>query len=182
MKTKSELIKFMKNKLDKQNIKEGLWNNRQYTNLPNEEFKIVHSVGNFKRYYYYISNYGRVLIVDVEDNEPQKTLMFDSNLSNEKCQLIPIQNGYLDSKTKLKFDIPKLATETDVYKFTVEAGWLDSGKDAEIKQLAQKIVDSGMCQNDRLEVHHINNNPSDNSIENLIWLPRSIHQHLHNQE
>ena len=172
----------MKNELANQGIAFEFLNNRQYETIKNEEFRMVHSVGNFKRYYYYISNLGNVLVFDAEEKDAPIVLNVDSDLQKEKYQIIPVQNGYLNTANiNLKFDIPKLATETDVYTFTIEAGWLDIDEAAEIKKLAQKIVKSNY-PNDRLEVHHINNNPSDNSIKNLIWLPKSIHQLIHTKQ
>ena len=66
----------------------------------------------------------------------------------------------------------------------IEAGWLDEyEEDRKAKENAEKIVkhniDSKEYSNDRIELHHIDNNPSNNNLKNLIWVPKSIHQTLH---
>ena len=56
----------------------------------------------------------------------------------------------------------------------IEAGWLDDTPD---KKMAEAIVNNN--PNDRIELHHIDDNSSNNRLENLIWVPKSIHQKLH---
>ena len=50
------------------------------------------------------------------------------------------------------------------------------------KEIADDIVNSPNFKHDRLEIHHINNRPDDNRVDNLIWLPRSIHCQAHKYE
>lgn len=69
----------------------------------------------------------------------------------------------------------KLATNEDIYKFMAGAGWLEKeGDDKEYK----KMIDEKFNE-ESLEIHHINNNPNDNRVENLVYLPRSIHCKAH---
>ena len=156
------------------------WEDTEKRFLEQEQFKQLHKVRNFKEYCYYISNYGRVLVVYDAKEDFKKTIDKDTGFPND-CEIIPVKNGYL---AKDKFEGVALNTTTDVYNFMIEAGWLDEyEKDRKAKENAEKIVkhniENNIYPNDRIELHHIDNNPSNNCLDNLIWVPKSIHQTLH---
>ena len=139
------------------------------------KFKQLHNVRNFKEYCYYISNLGRVMVVKDSNGkwENKVEIKKDSNFSWNNCWIIPVKKGYLENIEDLDID---LNTTTDVYNFMIEAGWLDDTPD---KKMAEAIVNNN--PNDRIELHHIDNNPSNNCLDNLIWVPKSIHQKLHSK-
>ena len=94
-------------------------------------------------------------------------------------EIIPVKNGYL---TKEQFEGVDLNTTTDVYNFMIEAGWLDNTEDKKrAKKIVEYNVENNIYSNDRIELHHIDNNPSNNYLDNLIWVPKSIHQTLHSK-
>jgi hypothetical protein len=192
MKTRKELIEILKEKANK--IEIDYTNNNIYVNKPwndktqdlltecdEQEFRLVHSVSNSSNYYYYISNIGRVIVVNTNRANP---CIKNNELNKYKYWFISIKNGYL-STSDLDKNFPniKIATYTDVYSFMIEAGWLEDSEDEENdKSLSLQIVNYNKEKeylNDRIEVHHIDNNPSNNNVKNLIWLPKSIHQKLH---
>ena len=198
-KTREDIIKILNGEAEK--INNSLneippeWNIDEFKLINGEiEFKLVHSVGSWSCYYYFVSNIGRVIVVKTNEASDEikmgekKTIKFDDSekINKSNCWFIPIENGYL-SKSVLEEspDQIKLTTTTDIYKFMIEAGWLDYGDDyvdnKNCKELASKIVDNNIKngESDRLEVHHIDNNPSNNNIKNLIWVPQSIHKLLH---
>lgn len=164
------------------------WENTSKDFLDNEEFKQLHKIRNNNTHYYYISNYGRVLVAYNSDG------IFKDRINSKEelptiCEIIPVKNGYL---TKEQFEGVDLNTTTDVYNFMIEAEWWKdedilkkAGLTKEDLARAEKIVkyniDSKEYSNDRIELHHIDNNPSNNSLKNLIWVPRSIHQKLHSK-
>lgn len=185
MKSKDELLKELSEKVIKirENFKENdriedFWNitKEELLTKPKEKsFRLVYSVGSWKKFYYYISNCGRVIVVKTEE-VPKKEI---TKLKGFEYCFIKIKNGYLNDG-ECSFPEVKLTNTTDIYKFMIEAGWLEENCG---KENAEKIVEynikSGEYINDRLEVHHIDNNPSNNSVNNLIWLPKSIHQRVH---
>lgn len=78
MKTRKEIMKLMEEKAKNlksqkhnENIEKDVcdcntpkyWENTTPSFLDEEEFRIVHKVGNFNKYCYYISNLGRVMVV-----------------------------------------------------------------------------------------------------------------------
>ena len=161
------------------------WENTSKDFLDNEVFKRLHKIRNNNTHYYYISNYGRVLVAF------DKVWKFKDRINSKEelptiCEIIPVKNGYL---TKKQFEGVDLNTTTDVYNFMIEAEWWKdedilkkAGLTKEDLTMAEKIVkyniDSKKYSNDRIELHHIDNNSSNNSLKNLIWVPRSIHQNL----
>lgn len=92
------------------------------------------------------------------------------------------QNGYIinpDNSNSPYIKIVhreiKLAINEDIYKFMAGAGWLEyDDEDKKYKDEIEKAFET-----ESLEIHHINNNPNDNRIENLVYLPRSIHCKAH---
>ena len=164
------------------------WENTSKDFLVNEVFKRLHKIRNNNTHYYYISNYGRVLVAYNSDGIFKDIINSKEELPTI-CEIIPVKNGYL---TKEQFEGVDLNTTTDVYNFMIEAEWWKdedilkkAGLTKEDLATAEKIVkyniDSKESSNDRIELHHIDNNPSNNSLKNLIWVPRSIHQMLHSK-
>lgn len=187
MKTREEImqemeqkIKDLKSQKHNANIEKDLsdcntpkyWENTSTTFLDKEEFKQLHKIRNNNTHYYYISNYGRVLVAFDKDGKFKDIIKSKAELPTI-CEIIPVKNGYL---AKDKFEGVDLNTTTDVYNFMIEAGWLDNTED---KKRAERIVEYN--SNDRIELHHIDNNPSNNYLDNLIWVPKSIHQTLHSK-
>ena len=146
------------------------WENTSKDFLVNEVFKRLHKIRNNNTHYYYISNYGRVLVAYNSDGIFKDIINSKEELPTI-CEIIPVKNGYL---AKDQFEGVDLNTTTDVYNFMIEAGWLDDTPD---KKMAEAIVNNN--PNDRIELHHIDDNSSNNSLKNLIWVPKSIHQKLH---
>ena len=155
------------------------WENTSTTFLDNEVFKQLHKIRNNNTHYYYISNYGRVLVAFDKDGKFKDIIKSKAELPTI-CEIIPVKkNGYL---AKDKFEGVDLNTTTDVYNFMIEAGWLDNTEDKKrAKKIVEYNVENNIYSNDRIELHHIDNNPSNNSLENLIWVPKSIHQTLHSK-
>lgn len=187
MKTREEIMQLMEEKAKNlksqkhnENIAKDLsdcntpkyWKNTSKDFLDNEEFKQLHKIRNNNTHYYYISNYGRVLVAFDKDGKFKDIIKSKAELPSE-CEIIPVKNGYLE---KNEFKEVALNTSTDVYNFMIEAGWLDNTPD---KKRAEEIVEYNVNSNDRIELHHIDNNPSNNCLKNLIWVPKSIHQTLH---
>ena len=205
MKTREEIMKLMEEKaknLKSQkhnaNIEKDVcdcntpkyWENTTPSFLDEEEFRIVHKVGNFNKYCYYISNLGRVMVVKDSSGEWENKTVINkkTNFDWKNCWLIPVKDGYLSEKAKnIVIDDENsitLSTLTDVYKFMMETDWLDTDpKNQKAKEKANEIVEynkkNNTDSNDRVELHHIDNNPSNNCVDNLIWVPKSIHQTLH---
>ncbi len=191
MNKREELIKILKEEANKietenNNSQNEVWNSKEIKLNGETEFKHVQPVGSWRRYHYYISNLGRVIVVKTDNPEDiKKTVNLSDLKPNKDFCFIQIDNGYLkDSVLKIDNNEIKLTTTTDVYKFMVEAGWLDDDEGKESKDLSVKIVNNNINKGtyDRLEVHHIDNNPSNNNKDNLIWLPKTIHQHQHNSK
>ena len=186
MKTRKEIMKLMDEQIEKFDTVK-YWENTSKDFLDEEdEFKQLHKVRNFKEYCYYISNLGRVMVVKDSNGEWENKVEIkkDSNFSWNNCWIIPVKNGYLENTLIDNDKNIALNTTTDVYNFMIEAGWLDEyEEDRKAKENAEKIVkhniDSKEYSNDRIELHHIDNNPSNNNLKNLIWVPKSIHQTLH---
>lgn len=187
MKTREEIMQLMEEKaknLKSQkhnaNIEKDLsdcntpkyWENTSTTFLDDEVFKQLHKIRNNNTHYYYISNYGRVLVAYNSEGIFEDKINSEAELPTT-YEIIPVKNGYL---AKDKFKGVALNTTTDVYNFMIEAGWLDNTPD---KKRAEEIVEYNVNSNDRIELHHIDNNPSNNCLDNLIWVPKSIHQTLH---
>lgn len=148
-------------------------------------------------YFYYISNLGRALIVDISDGEIKKyhdnttkeTLFFEKNhlpknclKVNTNCSFLVIKNGYfIDTipSTSTEYTINK---SDGVHKFVAYdntqepcgADWLcdDKSKNFSRKLIYLKIYEKP------IELHHINGNPSDNRRDNLIFLPKALHNEL----
>lgn len=164
------------------------WENTSKDFLDNEVFKQLHKIRNNNTHYYYISNYGRVLVAFDKDGKFKDIIKSEAELPTI-CEIIPVKNGYL---AKDQFEGVDLNTTTDVYNFMIEAEWWKdedilkkAGLTKEDLATAEKIVkyniDSKESSNDRIELHHIDNKPSNNSLKNLIWVPKSIHQKLHSK-
>ncbi len=134
-----------------------------YKNLKNESFRFVHSVNNRRKYRYCVSNYGRVIVVVMDDNlwnikEQNKEISFDTVLNESNCKLIQSNNGKLAEKIIcINNEQIDIASETDIYKLMEEAGWIEKN----------------------LIPHHINNDPDDNRVSNLMYLQAGIHSHVH---
>lgn len=154
------------------------WEDTSKDFLDNEVFKRLHKIRNNNTHYYYISNYGRVLVAFDKDGKFKDIIKSKAELPTT-YEIIPVKNGYLAKK---QFEGVDLNTTIDVYNFIIEAGWLDNTED---KKMAEKIVEynveNNIYSNDRIELHHIDNNSSNNSLKNLIWVPKSIHQTLHSK-
>ena len=154
------------------------WENTSTTFLDNEVFKRLHKIRNNNTHYYYISNYGRVLVAYNSDG------IFKDRINSKEelptiCEIIPVKNGYL---TKKQFEGVDLNTTTDVYNFMIEAGWLDNTEDKKMSErIVEYNVENNIYSSDRIELHHIDNNPSNNYLDNLIWVPKSIHPTLHSK-
>ena len=135
-------------------------------------------IRNNNTHYYYISNYGRVLVAFDKDEKFKDIIKSEAELPTI-CEIIPVKNGYL---AKEQFEGVALNTTTDVYNFMIEAGWLDNTEDKKrAKKIVEYNVENNIYSNDRIELHHIDNNPSNNYLDNLIWVPKSIHQTLHSK-
>ena len=177
MLSKEAIMKLMDEQIEKIDTVK-YWEDTEKRFLKREQFKQLHKVRNFKEYCYYISNYGRVLVAFDKDGKFKDKINSEAELPTT-YEIIPVKNGYL---AKDNFQGVTLNTSTDVYNFMIEAGWLDNTED---KENAKKIVDynieNNIYPNDRIELHHIDNNPSNNYLENLIWVPKSIHQTLHSK-
>lgn len=178
MQQMEQKIKDLKSQKHNANIEKDLsdcntpkyWENTSTTFLDDEVFKQLHKIRNNNTHYYYISNYGRVLVAFDKDGKFKDIIKSEAELPTT-YEIIPVKNGYL---TKEQFEGVDLNTTTDVYNFMIEAGWLDDTPD---KKMAEAIVNNN--PNDRIELHHIDDNSSNNRLENLIWVPKSIHQKLH---
>ncbi|MBO6088267.1 hypothetical protein J6P92_08000 [bacterium] len=146
--------------------------------LPNEKgFKFAGYTRRTK-YYYFVSNIGRFLIVkwnskkELDINNVYKTEIFEEN----KCWVI-----YQNPDT-LCLDIARLKnthkehegyvynSSTPLYNFVGET-WL---QDEYVK--AKSIA---IDENDRIELHHIDGNNLNCSCDNLIYIPNSIHACVH---
>ena len=187
MKTREEIMQQMEQKIKdlksskhNANIEKDLsdcntpkyWENTSTTFLDKEVFKQLHKIRNNNTHYYYISNYGRVLVAYNSEGIFEDKINSEAELPTT-YEIIPVKNGYL---AKDKFEGVALNTTTDVYNFMIEADWLDNTED---KKMAERIVEYN--SSDRIELHHIDNNPSNNYLDNLIWVPKSIHQTLHSK-
>ena len=166
---------------------EVYWNSIDSNNLYNKYediegevgFKFAHCVGTWRTSYFYCtSNLGRVLIVNLKDEKIKKVyesnldtvLMFNKELNDKNCELIEIKDGFIANKNINKFgNMLDLTNEKNIYEFVRDSGWLEND---DSKKIALKF-------SDKIEIHHINNCPNDNRIDNLIYLPKSIHSYSH---
>jgi len=125
--------------------------------IDDEIFKPAWHARNCGELWYYASNYGRVILTP-KNAEEIKIKSF------KNIPLLKIKNGYLTSD---KFNV---ALYTDVYVFVTEAFWEEFSDEYETlkRNFPNKV----------LELHHINNNPNDNRLGNLIYLPNSIHSYV----
>ena len=115
------------------------------------------------------------LIYDDNKEVDIKNLSFGKN-----AWVINIINGYL-SDENLPYKLPNncnISKYTDVYRFTAVAYCEILEKDNEklIENFNKNYPDK---KNIVLGLHHINGNPSDNRISNLIYLPKFIHDVVH---
>jgi len=134
----------------------------QKNKIDDEIFKPAWQTRNCDGLWYYASNYGRVILTEKNAKEIKI-----ENL--EKFNWLKIKNGYLTNEGLQKSH--NVALYTDVYVFVAEAFREEFSK--EYTELERNFPD------ERLELHHINNNPNDNRVDNLIYLPRSIHAYAH---
>lgn len=156
-------------------------------NNENETFKIAHNVGAWSKYYYCVSNMGRVFIIQTKEPITKNNVLEsvklkytnnklssnDNNITVEDQWLINISDGYMVLSEKKLPEGVNFAKEKDVYELVRDAGLLNDENKDEIERIA-KEMNAG-----RLEIHHINNHPNDNRVENLMWLPKLIHQYAH---
>lgn len=128
--------------------------------IKDEKFEYAWKPRNADGYSYYASNYGRIKLAKNEND-----------LKNEK--FIIIKNGYL-----VNTNVPCTVSEyTDIYYFISYAF-----RDYKELKLSETLIKNNYPQdnfNNRMELHHINNNPNDNRLINLIYLPKFIHAKAH---
>lgn len=154
-----QLIKNLKKLSNNKNIYEG---------KSEEYFKYVWKARSCGGKSYYASNIGRVILTDRIYSKEKISIKYLKK-QNQKYYNVVIENGYLTTK-----GLPedwKIALHTDVYKFVKEAFKEEFLE--EINKLKKYFP------NEKLELHHINNNPDDNRLSNLIYLPKSLHVYAH---
>jgi len=135
----------------------------QDNKIDSEIFKLAWMAKGCGGLYYYASNSGRIILTPKNDNE-----VTIEDLKND-YSWVKIKNGYLTNEgLKEGYSV---ALYTDVYTFVAEA--FQQEFFAELEDLKK------MFPAERLELHHINNNPNDNRLDNLIYLPKSIHMQAH---
>lgn len=155
-----ELIKKLKNYSN---------DKKEYQEQSEEYFKYAWNARGCNGKSYYVSNHGHVILTDeIADMEKINKKYLDENEQNY-CP-IKSNNGYL-TQEGLPDQLKNITLYTDIYVFVAEA-FKEEFAD-EIKRLKEKF------SNERLELHHINNDPNDNKLNNLIYLPRSIHARAH---
>lgn len=173
---KNKLLKLLHKNKDEliKELKKYSYDKKKYTESSEEYFKYAWKARACDGKSYYVSNHGHVILTDkVADIEKISKRYLDEN--KQRFWEIKTNNGYLTKETKK--DSPKLpkhwmvALHTDIYLFVKEA-FKDEFAD-EMKNLEKEFP------NERLELHHINNNPNDNNLNNLIYLPKSIHVCAH---
>ena len=126
-------------------------------------------------YAYYINCNGNIILVHDEDPIDNKRIKeITNNISSYKIQDLKLKDRYIESRNEKV----SLATNYDVYKFMQDAGWLEKDGNQSGKILAENLRDESFSY-ERLEIHHINNNPNDNRVDNLVYLPHSIHCKAH---
>lgn len=141
---------------------------KEYPEQGEEYFKYAWKPRGCEGKSYYVSNYGHVMLTDeISNKEKISKEYLDKN--KQKYWEVKTYNGYLT-----KEGLPEnwnIALYTDVYLFVAEAFKEEFSE--ELNKLKYKF------KNERLELHHINNNPDDNNLSNLIYLPKSIHAYAH---
>ena len=182
--TKKELISIIENNKNKASSEIGkflaiykdnksFWYDHDYNKFDCEDeyFKLVHSVGSWRKYYYCISNYGRVIVLNTNQ---QKEFKLSKELTYYLIQIT--EKGYMTNVDSKLPEGVNVAKEKEVYELMRDSGWLKDDK-----KFAEKLLENrkNEIKNNRLEIHHINNKPNDNRIENLIYIPKSIHNYAH---
>lgn len=140
------------------------------------EFKKACSVWSNHFFFYCISNIGRIVIVkkeNVKDFEITEKLTFKHLQIGRNAWYISIKDGFLKEIHNFPYDdVVKIAKFTDVYKYLEYAGYLND--DDSIK-LSNDWFSYHKEYTKKIDLHHINDNPNDNRLENLIYLPTYIH-------
>ena len=115
----------------------------------------------------------RDTVIKDENNEIfRKDLIFEKEEQN--AWDIEIEEGYLKQNG---LPCKKIAEYTDIYIFAAVAFWKELEKNIEI--LKSNFRNNYPEENTRLELHHINGNPNDNRLDNLIYIPAFIHRRVH---
>ncbi len=128
---------------------------------------------------YCISNEGKLLVINTNRKIFKNGDLVNIKMFSQSKEIL-LKNGYISPENQgypyLNNHDIKLAVKKNIYLFMKEAKWLE--KEQSVKDLAKNLKDENFPL-ERLEIHHINNNPNDNRVDNLIYLPRSIHCHAH---
>jgi len=189
---KKGLINLIKNK-DTQKLKEELikaYNNpKSNTDTENwEDETLLTDEKGFKfagytkrsKYYYFVSNIGRFLIVkwdskkELNTNCTYKTEIFKEN----KCWVIYQNSDFCLDIERLQNTHKEHAgyvynSSKPLYSFVGEA-WLQAEK-TEAESIA-------IDENERIELHHIDGNNFNSDCDNLIYIPNSIHTRVHKKQ
>lgn len=140
----------------------------------------------FNHYYYFVSDIGRVALVKIEKLEDYKKIedfeLKKNDIESKKYEMwiIP-RDSYtlcLDCEKFISdnsdFANCRFNSSTPIYTMVGRA-WLKNEYNK-----AEELA----CDKEQIDLHHINGNNNDCSIQNLIYLPKSIHSEIHskNQE
>lgn len=172
-KDKSKLESFIK-ELQNQH-KKGDKKSLKYKPILAEKYQIAWKVKGADYYYCINGDTGSIILVRKDlINDDDKDIIINKLLEIKKDYWeVETFNGYLSAK-----NLPcKISEYTDIYLFASVAYWEILEKHNQ--ELIDNFGKNYPNENIRLELHHINGDPNDNRLTNLIYLPKFIHAKVH---
>lgn len=170
MTAKKDVIKELQTKYNKKNYSDI---ELQLSLIENEACFKYYNHSRRKNYYYFVSNIGRVLLINIEaENNIEE--MEIKEFPKDKCWIIPQNTETLCLDIdwfKQKYEDfcgYILNSSTPVYTMVGEV-WLAD----EYKKMNEAYPD------ERIELHHIDGNNLNCKIDNLIYIPNHIHAIVH---
>ena len=174
-----ELIEVSKDKLKLESFIKKLQNKHKkgdgkYKPILAEKYQIAWKVKGADYYYCANDNTGSIILVKKDIiNDDNKEISINHLKINKDYWEVETYNGYLCGK-----NLPcKISEYTDIYLFVSVAYWETLEKHNQ--ELIDNFGKNYPNENIRLELHHINGDPNDNRLTNLIYLPKFIHAKVH---
>ncbi len=129
-----------------------------------------------QRCYYYVSNIGRVLIIESEKEIKEE---YKEDIFNFKHWFVP-RDSYtlcLDIESFKQIIKENNIAELDGYRFNSSTPVYNMVGSAWLKDEYEKVKKE--YGDIRIDLHHINGNNNDCSTQNLIYLPYNVHARAH---